>query len=198
MQIALFGGSFDPPHLGHQTVITQLLQRQIADEVWLVPVQNHPFHKAMSLAEDRLNMLQLAVADLPAAVADKTKIEQYEIDRPEVSYSWTTLEALAAKYPQHTFSWVIGSDNLASFDQWYKFEKLLEQFTVYVYPRQGFPTEPLQKGMVFLQDFPAITVSASEIRTRVQKGESVKGLVAPEVEKYIMVHSLYVTPSPAP
>jgi nicotinate-nucleotide adenylyltransferase len=197
MQIALFGGSFDPPHIGHQTVTTQLLQRKIADKVWFVPVQNHPFRKAMSSVQDRLTMLELAIADLPAEVADKTKIEQYEIDRPEVSYSLTTLEALSAKYPQHTFSWVIGSDNLGSFDQWYKFTELLSKFGVFVYPRQGFIPTPLHEGMVFLKDFPKIAVSASEIRQAVHKGESITGKVAPEVEKYIMVHSLYVTHPPS-
>lgn len=188
MQIALFGGSFDPPHQGHQFITQQLLAHKIVDQVWFVPVKHHPFQKSMTDANERVAMLEEIVQKLDTTAV---RIERYEVDHPETSYSWDTLNALSAKYSEHTFSWVIGSDNLASFGQWHKYQELLQKFPVFVYPRQGFPTQPLYPGMIFLAKFPEITVSATDIRQKVQKGESIKGLVTPEVEDYIHDRQLY-------
>src|SRR5258708_653718 len=129
MEIALFGGTFDPPHQGHQFITQQIIERSIADTVWFVPVQNHPFHKTMSSAEDRVKMLELMMANLTAASPELKKnirIERYELDHSAISYSFDTLTALSAKFPEHTFSWVIGSDNLEGFSKWHDYQELLK------------------------------------------------------------------------
>lgn len=189
MKICLFGGAFDPPHLGHQTVAAELIKRTFADEVWFVPTKIHSFGKLMTAADKRVAMLSLI--QLP-----QTRIETFELEQTGVSYTFTTLEAMAKKYPEHHFSWVIGSDNLAQFHQWgdgsgREYSQLLAAFPFYVYPRQGFPFQPLYPGMTALRDLPEITVSSTEVRRRVAANQNLAGIVSPAVANYINSHQLY-------
>src|SRR5258708_37454252 len=109
MQIALRGASFDPPHLAHQQIAQYLREQKLVDEVRLVPAREHPFGKPLSPAAARLEMCQLL----------GVKIETYELDQDELSYSYKTIQALAEKVPENSFQWVIGSDNLISFNKWF-------------------------------------------------------------------------------
>ena len=188
MNISLFGGAFDPPHLGHQQVVSALLAENIADEVWLLPAKNHPFGKVMSASQHRLQMLQLVLNQLPQP--DKVKIERYEIVHDGISYTYQTLQALAAQYPEHDFSFVIGSDNLSDFHKWNGFPQLLE-FPFYIYPREGFPFAPLYENMTPLTDMPEVTVSSTQIRSNIQSGDNLDGLVIREVDEYIEKNQLY-------
>jgi nicotinate-nucleotide adenylyltransferase len=190
MRIVLFGGAFDPPHLGHQQVAAGLLEANLADQVWFVPVKTHSFAKTMTAPEHRLKMLQLIQLA-------NTKIETYELDQTEINYTFNTLDALAIKYPDHTFSWVIGSDNLAKFHLWgdrtgRNFQQLLNNYQFFVYPRHGFPFEPLYSGMIPLRDFPEVTVSSTQVRQMVAQGQSLTGFVAPLVANYIQTQGLYL------
>lgn len=185
MQIALFGGAFDPPHLGHQQVAQALLTNNIVDEVWFVPVKHHPFSKPLRASDQqRIEMLQLMLEE-------KMRIETYELTSPEVSYAYYTLEALAQQYPQHTFSWVLGSDNLQAFHKWGFYEQLIEKFTVYVYPRTGSPFEPLYDNMVPLVTMPEVVASSTKVREHIKVGQPVTDLVTAEVAAYIADHQLY-------
>ena len=93
MNIVLFGGAFDPPHLGHQHITQSLLDQKIADEVWYVPTKEHPFSKPMTPAKHRLAMLELIVTD------PRIKIEEYELDKEGISYSRDTLDFLSQSHP---------------------------------------------------------------------------------------------------
>ncbi|MBD3279610.1 MAG: adenylyltransferase/cytidyltransferase family protein, partial [Candidatus Pacebacteria bacterium] len=110
MQVVLLGAAFDPAHLGHLQMTKAVLAQQLADQVWLVPTNQHPFGKTLSSAQHRLAMLKLLIAD--PVVKDQVKIITYELDQDQPSYSLATLQALAQQYPQHQFSWLIGADNL--------------------------------------------------------------------------------------
>jgi nicotinate-nucleotide adenylyltransferase len=189
MKICLFGGAFDPPHLGHQTVAAELIARGLADQIWFVPTKIHSFGKVMTDEQHRLALLQLIQTQ-------QTRIETYELEQAGVSYSFNTLEALAKKHPEHQFSWVIGSDNLAKFHEWgdaqgRNYQQLLAAFPFYVYPRHGFPFDPLYPGMTALKELPEITVSSTQVRERVVQNQSLTGFVDPAVANYINKHQLY-------
>ena len=188
MNIALFGGVFDPPHIGHQTIAQALLDQCIADQVWFVPVGLHPFGKKFSVVEDKDHRLEM----LELILTENMKIERFELEHMGISYSYRTLEVLAKQYPEHNFSWVIGSDNLAKFDQWQEFEQLLQKFRVYVYPRRDFAMKPWYDGMVEIVDVEPVEVSSTMIRDRVRDGKSIKGLVSSAVDNYITMNILYV------
>jgi nicotinate-nucleotide adenylyltransferase len=187
MDIALFGGGFDPPHLGHQFITQTLLDRTLVDEVWYVPVKQHPFGKKLSPDHHRLAMLKLIVPSADSRI----KIETYELDKQGMSYSYETLEHLHQKYPEHRFSWVIGSDNLPTFDKWLEIHSELLKYPFYIYPRKGFPMKPLYPGMIPLQDVKEVEVSSTEVRHLIEQGKSAEGLIAPAVGDYISDHGLY-------
>jgi len=182
--IILFGGVFDPPHLGHQQVTKQLLEKNIADEVWYVPTEVHDFEKNMTDSGHRVAMLKLILQD-------HSRIELCEIERGGVSHTYDTLKQLSAKHPDINFSWVIGADNLEKFHLWYQYEQMLKEFKFYVYPRKDCAMKPLYEGMIPLQDFKEVVVSSTEIREKTKKGEPVKRLVDVGVEKYMIDNQLY-------
>ncbi len=184
MQIILFGGAFDPPHLGHEQVTASLLKNHLADEVWYVPVGVHDFDKNLSKAKHRLAMLD-------CIVAPHTRIETCEIHRKGVSHTYDTLEQLSNQYPQHQFSWVIGSDNLDKFHLWHKYQDMLKKYKFYVYPRANYDFHPLYLNMIPLKEMRTVEVSSTQIRCRVKRKQSIKQFVNSQVEKYIYQNSLY-------
>lgn len=203
MKVTLFGAAFDPPHLGHLAIIVNLLTSGKTDAVWLVPVKEHPFGKQLAPENDRLAMTELLASaareELLAASEDGEKIqaehirvETLELDEPGVSYTSRTLKMMATDYPEHQFSFVIGSDNLAQFHQWEEYEQMLTRFPFFVYPRSGYPFEPLYTNMIPLTEMAEVKISSSEVRQKVAAGESIVGQVPPLIEQYILKHRLYV------
>lgn len=194
--IALFGGSFAPPHRAHQYIPVFLLEHGYADQVWYVPVKHHPFGKVISSDQDRQQMLEITInntlQDYPQ-LKDKLKIETWELNQQATNYTLTTLRALSAEHPQFTFRCIIGTDNLPQFRRWHHYEQILEEFGVFVYPRVNYPPEPLFTGMQFLADAPEVDVSSTQVRQKVAAGQPITNLVLPEIEDYIMSHNLYLS-----
>lgn len=184
MKITVFGGTFDPPHLGHSQIARALLEQGKAEEVWFLPVGEHAFDKKFTAAVHRVAMVQLILEE-------HQRLEMYELEQPGMSITYDTLVALAEKYPQHQFSFVIGSDNLAKFDQWHHYQAMLKRFAFYVYPRAGVPNEPLYPGMGVLAEVPPVAISSTQVRAAVQVGESIEMLVKPAVAAYIEEQKLY-------
>lgn len=198
MQILVFGGSFNPPHLGHQMMAERVLSRsltdgKIIDQVWLLPVGQHSFAKNFIAKQHRLAMLEILRQSLVAKNPDlenKISIERYELERDEESQTYATLQALSKKHPEHQFSFLIGSDNLAKFHLWNDYEQMLQQFPFYVYPRQGFDFEPFYAGMTALIGFPQMAVSSTKIRLALEKGKDLTGLLDSSIIAYIKNNQL--------
>lgn len=200
--IALFGGSFDPPHLAHQQIAVYLLQEQLVDQVWFVPVKHHPFGKIVSSDRARVEMLELIVAaqlTVTPELAGRLRVEEYELHQARTSYTIQTLRQLAAHHPAYRFVWVIGSDNVANFPQWQQHQEILTEFGVLVYPRAGSilaaPSQ-LPAGMQYLAAAPQVTTSSTQIRAALAAGQSVTAWVAPVMAQYLNTHHLYQTPRP--
>lgn len=188
-RIGIFGGSFDPPHLGHSTVAQSLVHKNILDEVWFVPVKQHPLGKQVSSEEHRVAMLELLLKHhLPE---DTFKINTIELESSGPSYSLKTLRALAEKHPEHEFSWIMGSDNLRFFHNWWQYQALLQEFPILVYPREGAPNDSLYKEMSWLGELPTIAVSSTQVREYVKESKSITELVGEEIAQYIREHELY-------
>lgn len=195
-RIALFGGSFDPPHVAHQNIPLFLLNHGYADQVWYVPVKHHPFGKTVSSDDCRVSMLELVIERLKTEhpeLVQKIRVEQWELEQDQVSFTYNTLLNLSEKYPKASFRWVIGSDNLHKFDQWREYQNILSQFGVIVYPRAGYSTEPLQEGMELLKEAPEVTVSSTQVRELSSQGKDLNGFVLPEIARYIHDNQLYQT-----
>ena len=203
MKIVLLGGAFDPPHRGHRIIAKSVIGAGLAEEVWFVPVRHHHFIKQMTEAQHRAAMLELICQEdqqtqgwLGAkkdSSSNPLRVEYYELNRPaeEINYSFETLEALSQQHPEHAFAWLIGSDNVESFSRWKDYQKMLKQYPVYVYPRQGWPMTSLLTGMIALTQVEPVTISSTEIRDKVAQGLPITDLVDPAIERYIYDHELY-------
>jgi len=185
MKVALFGGAFDPPHLGHQRIVEEMITHSIVDEVWYVPVYKHPW-------EDRLEKWQMATYEhrkkmVKLILSSKTHLYEYQ----DVSFTYPTLLQFAHNYPEHDFSWIIGADNLSTFGDWDYYQEIINEFEVYVYPREGFELKTDLQGMNLLIDFPKVVASSTMVKKKIKASESISQLVDLKVERYISDNKLY-------
>lgn len=184
-KIALFGGAFDPPHIGHQTVAQALLEQGYVDEVWYVPVFRHPW--AEKLGKVFLTDYLTRVEMLEMIVQPKTKVAHYR----DVSFTYPTLEYFSHKYPHHNFSWVMGSEYLPKFDLFLKDHPKLIEYPIYVYPRFGYPVQPLYQNMIALTKVEEINISSSMVREKVKNKEKISKIVVSQVAQLIDKKKLY-------
>ena len=175
--IGLFGGSFDPPHVGHVAVIEDLLSRKCFAEIWLVPVFHHPFAKPLTDYVHRLHMLSLIVQHIQNPSLHICEIEK-ELNAT-TSYFYNTLVALKQKNPTHDFHIIVGTDLKDTLPKWYRFAELEKLASFYFIPRAGFATSPYPQ------------ISSTEIRHNVNSQASLDGQVLPTIKDYIAKHRLY-------
>ena len=187
-RIALFGGSFDPPHCGHLAIAQAAVEQCGLQRVIFIPCQESPLKGKPSVASgtDRMAMLRLAIDCLPwASVSDE------ELSRPGPSYSWQTAEHFANTHPDAMLHWLMGVDQWAALDRWARPDILRERLTFIVFARDG--AQPAARGgwrPVFLSgEFPG---SSTEARRRLAAGESTAGLVPAEVSEYAISARLYL------
>ncbi len=192
-KVILFGGTFDPPHLGHTKMVSAILDQGIGDEVWYLPVHQHQdrFSKdSMSSWEDRVAMLNIILEP-------KTKISMFEKTSGQKSFTHLALRSLTQQYPDYTFSWLMGSDQLPTLHLWkcniddHCFPEAADEFDYFVYPRLGFPMELPYSNLKEVKNVEPMAISSTVIRQRVQAGESITGLVDPKVEEHIFSNQLY-------
>lgn len=166
MRVAVYGGSFDPPHVGHALVAAWLRWTGRADEVWLLPAFDHAFGKEMAPFEARVAWCEA----LAGAVGPWVKVCPVESELPTPSYTIATLRALRERHPGRRFRLVIGADNLESLPKWKDWAAIAAEFAPIVVGRQGHP-EPAEATITFPE------VSSTEIRRRLAAGEPVDHLV---------------------
>ncbi len=185
-RIALFGGSFNPPHAGHVLVATWLMSVRRADEVWMVPTGVHPFGKDLAPFADRVAMVRAAVAPLGPAV----RVEEIEATLPAPSYTVDTVAALLTRHPGTTFLLVVGTDILGESAKWKDFDRLKTMVELLPVRRAGVPgSEPDPDPAHPTPLFPEI--SSSDVRARIARGDSVEGLVPAAVLDRIRAAALY-------
>ena len=188
MRIGLFGGSFNPIHVGHITLARQLRQLAGLDEVWLMVSPQNPLKQDRTdLLDDhfRFEMVQEALKEEEGLVAC-----DYEFHLPKPSYTWNTLQHLKADYPQHTFVLLIGGDNWQLFHRWYHAQDILQNYQIVVYPRRGSDIDQAQlPANVTLVETELLDISSTMVRERVRQGEDISDCVPAGIEP--LVRSLY-------
>lgn len=193
-QIILFGGTFDPPHLGHLIIAEQAREQLGCDYLLLMPAGVPPHKEAGSVspAQDRLEMLARAVRDNPGLV-----VSRYELESPGASYTARTLRHFLKRFA--VVSMIIGADSLAEIFTWREPEFILSRGQLLVAPRPGYDiTELLEQES--LQNYrenilPLATglmeISSSQIRERAARRKSLRYLVPESVREYIKEQDLY-------
>jgi len=200
--IILFGGSFDPPHVGH--IALPVAARTAIGATWLayVPAARapHKLDKVQTDATHRLAMLRLAVEDVENAVVLTDELDRAADGVP--SYTVDTLERLREKLPPNvTMRLLIGADQVRIFDQWREPDKIIELAEPLVMVRPPDTRESLLDSLPNdearaqwasrLVDVPAMDISSTQVRERVARGELIEGMVCPTVQAYIQEHGLY-------
>lgn len=188
----LFFGSFNPIHIGHLILANYILENSDMDELWFVVSPQNPFKDKKSLLKDnnRLDMVQLALKNYP-----KMRVSNVEFSLPKPSYTIDTLTYLHEKYPEHSFSLIMGEDNLKGLQKWKNSELLIKNHQIIVYPRtfegEKKDNEYLQHENITLIKAPIIELSATEIRQMIKDGKNVRPMLPPEVFEYLDGSSFY-------
>jgi nicotinate-nucleotide adenylyltransferase len=182
----LFGGSFDPVHLGH-LVVAEAAAEALGAVVQFVPVREQPLKRAAHGAtpEQRAEMLDLAVAGNP-----RLAVERIELTLPTPSYTVATLQALARREPGNRFTLLVGADAAQELASWHEVDALpgLAELVVLARPGATIAPHPLIGRVLAV---PAVDVSATMIRDRVRRGRSIRYLVPDAVRDYIAARGLY-------
>lgn len=178
MHVALFGGSFNPPHVGHQLAALYVLETAPVDALWLVPCFLHAFDKQLAPFEHRVAMCER----LAAPLGGRVRVDTIEGQLGGVSRTLNTVKALSAANPGTKFSVLIGSDLRAERASWYGAEELMALVDFIVVGRSG--ADP---GTVVAM--PA--VSSTDVRARLAAGQPVDAQLPSGVRSYIEEHQLY-------
>jgi nicotinate-nucleotide adenylyltransferase len=176
--LAIYGGSFDPPHLAHTLVCAYVLSAERVDRLLVVPTAQHAFDKQLSPFEHRVRMCELAFRRLR-----DVEVSTIEAELPGPSLTLHTLEELQRRNPGAQLRLVLGSDLLREVHAWHRFEAIERIAQPIVVQRAGFVSEP---GGPVLPE-----ISSTEARRRVREGQATAGVLDPLVAEYAMRHGLY-------
>lgn len=194
MRLGVFGGTFDPPHVGHLVTAVNVRHALRLDTLLLV-VANVPWQKhgsrRITPAEDRFSLVEDAVAGVEGLEASRL-----ELDHGGPSYTADTLAALAAEHPRAELFTVLGRDAAAGLTTWKRYEEVVERSTLVVVDRPGVHS-PLPDGFRWTRvEVPHLEVSSTDLRARVADGRPLDYLLTPEVIAGIRARGLYgSTPS---
>lgn len=192
MNVGLFGGTFNPPHLAHLIIAETVRDQFQLDQIWWIPtfVPPHKSNSDLASAQARLEMTREALADNVSFV-----VLDVELRRKGISYTVDTARALKEAYPDVHFSLIIGGDSLRDFHTWREPEDIVRHMPLIVYQRPDTQVPELAlylEGRVQFAEAPLLDISGTEIRARIRRGHSIRYLVPATVEDYILEHHLYM------
>lgn len=200
MKIGIMGGTFDPIHNGHLMIAEYAYRQFSLDEVWFLPNGNPPHKDNPDIAKEtkaRVEMTALAIEDIPYF-----KLNTYESERTEKSYSYQTIRHFKEKYPEHEFYFIIGADSLLKIETWVRPDLIIQSVIILAAYRDDMdtPEEMYQQidylnekydGDIRLLRTPLLDVSSHEIREEILKGHSKSFLLPDKVLGYIREKHLY-------
>ena len=191
MKIGLYFGSFNPVHVGHLIISNHILNENLVERIWFIVSPQNPFKKSSSLLNEyqRLHLVQKAIED-----DTRLKASDIEFSLPRPSYTVDTLIYLQEKYPQHSFSVILGSDSFQNLSKWKNAEVLAAGYEFLIYKRPGFEVNNHLHAKIHVLDAPLLQISATHIRELIKSGKSIKYLVPPIVEDEITKSGYYKTP----
>lgn len=185
-RVCIFGGTFNPPHIGHLIMANEVYHALDFAEVRFMPNSKPPHKESSNLvsSEHRLRMLELATGAFPYF-----QVESYEVENGGVSYTFDTMMELQKREPHTQFSFLIGADMIAYLDKWAKIEELVKHVELVGVRRSGYDEH--SKYPVTLIDSPLIDLSSTMLRNRIKDGKDVSMLIPEHVQAYIREEKLY-------
>lgn len=190
----LYFGSFDPIHNGHIALAEYALECDLADEVALIISPQNPFKTDVLQTPEytRYEMAEMATKESRFPQQIKPSVVEFVLEKP--SYTIKTLDYLKETCgDEMEFSIITGSDIWARFDEWKDYERILNEYKIYVYPRKGYEVEKFADRVTLLSDAPYVEFSSTEVRERAERGEDLSAYVSPSVAEYIKNNQLWTT-----
>ncbi|MDL2216020.1 nicotinate (nicotinamide) nucleotide adenylyltransferase [Ruminococcaceae bacterium OttesenSCG-928-N02] len=197
MRILLFGGTFDPPHNGHVSLLRACIGAASPSQVVVMPAGAPP-HKTFYGTPAPLRVQMCEAAFTPCF--ENLTVSELEIKRAGKSYTADTVESLLEDNPGAQLFLCVGGDMLASFTKWNRYEQLLQRVTLVAHPREAGEQEAFcaavvalqaQGGRVLVCEGPLVQISSTQVRAARARGNSLKGLVPPAVLEIITKNNLY-------
>lgn len=199
MKIGIMGGTFNPIHNGHLILAKYAMEEFHLDKIWFMPNGNPPHkseHAMNTSAKQRLRMVSLAIHGM-----DGFEVQDYEVGKPGIHYSYMTMEYFKEKYPDDTFYFIIGADSLFNLKDWMHPERLLKTCIVLVAYREGKTLLELKTTIEnlnkeFASDIrffqcPQVDVSSTDIRDKIKDNQNIQDLVPKAVYRYIQKNHLF-------
>lgn len=192
IRTGIFGGSFNPIHIGHLALANYLCETDEVDEIWFLVSPQNPLKQATDLLDDhwRLRLVQAAIEGYP-----HFRASDFEFALPRPSYMARTLQLLSEAYPAREFTLIIGADNWEAFSRWKSPEEIIRDFRILIYPRAGHPVKenvPLPPH-VRLTHTPILEISSTFIREAFVAGKDPRYFLHPAVYELIRSNQLYAT-----
>ena len=190
-RVGLFFGSFNPVHNGHMEVAHYFLEKSQVESVWFVLSPHNPLKAKDDLLpnEIRLELLKQALSE-----NEFYSVCQIEFERAAPHYTNETLEALEEKYPNFSFSLLLGADNVAQFDRWKNHQKLVDTYPIYVYPRKNYSIKESyysHKNIIHLEA-PLLSYSATTIRELLDSGKNASHLMPKKSWELIQANNWFI------
>ncbi len=204
-RLCFLGGSFDPPHLGHLILAQSVREAFGFEQVRFLPAGSPPLKQTSAGVEDRLAMLELALAGNPHFLIDRREVDWF-LAGSGVSYTYQSVLRLKAEGPEAELAFVIGMDQLAQLDKWREIHELLKHVRFLTAMRPGFKRDEVLDRLTTSFEpsvikvlaegcfaMPLLAISSSEVRKRLLVGASIRYLVPEPVREYIAFHKLYAS-----
>lgn len=184
----VFGGSFDPVHIGHLSLAREVLRCGLAGEVWFMVSPRNPLKMDVNLTDEQLRyeMVQLALENETGMRAS-----DFEFHLPRPSYTLNTLNKLSEAFPDREFTLLVGADNWEKFDLWYKGDEIVGRYGLVVYPRDKEDVPQLPDGVRWL-NAQLHDISSTQVRSMVANGEDISPFVPQKVVDFIKDNRLYI------
>lgn len=198
-KIGILGGTFDPFHLGHLSVLEAAVEEAECDRIMLLPAKMSPFKLEQKIADEKH---RIAMVSCVATEYENVEVSTLEIDGPKVSYTYETMKKIQEKRPEDDLHFIMGSDSLLTLESWYMGEELLRDFSFILAPRPGYDsTKTKEKKNAVKKKYGTEIrvlhnklrdISSTEIKETIKAGKEIGHLVPTKVAEYIHEHGLYL------
>lgn len=188
-RIGLFFGSFNPVHVGHLALANFIAENTALHQIWFILSPQNPFKQENDLADTgvRIKMLEASLRGYA-----KFKICDIELNLPTPSYTYLTLKELQKRYPDFSFTIIMGSDNLQHLHRWNHAEQIAKEYDLMIYPRPGFKIENKHLTLrLEVVEAPVFNIDSTSIRQGIKLGKNYEFMVPKEAYGYIVKNGLY-------